>query len=152
MKRVLTLAMAALAASCGPIDSSGGGNEGDLFIAFGSSFTDFRTWQSFPVPEGGPTNVVHTSGKRTEYLNQAPKAKSTGALPRPAPRERRRGCAVADHEHLGEAADNAVTRRHGEAQRPRQPQNRRARQRRCDPPHSGAARGRRTSAADRRAK
>jgi len=45
---------------------------GDTFIAFASSFSSFRTWESFAVPAGSGAGPVHLTGPRTEYLNHAP--------------------------------------------------------------------------------
>lgn len=69
------LLLAAALPACGP--SSGETTpEGDTFLAFASSFKDFRKWEAFPVPEG-EADVVHTLGPRTEYLNHRPAAGAT---------------------------------------------------------------------------
>jgi hypothetical protein len=56
---------------CGPGGGGGAPVEGDTFLAFASSFKDFRTWESFPVDEVDDA-TVHTTGPRVEYLNERP--------------------------------------------------------------------------------
>jgi hypothetical protein len=51
---------------------------GDVFIAFSSSFADFRTWNFFhsdgPAPGTQPPEVI---GPRSQYLNEIPPSGST---------------------------------------------------------------------------
>lgn len=83
--RAVTLLAAALtllaSAGCASSSSDGGG-EGETsstFLAFSSSFTSYKTWEKFPV-DAPITDDVHTSGPRTEYLNERP-AKGSRAFP-----------------------------------------------------------------------
>jgi hypothetical protein len=69
-RRVLGLVLVVASASgCGGAESATE-PPGDSFIAFASSFADFRTWPSYPVTE--TEDATHTTGPRTEYLNQTP--------------------------------------------------------------------------------
>jgi hypothetical protein len=70
------LAVTALAlAACGTTDPE---PTGDTFIAFSSSFTDFRSWTSFhsdgPAEGTQPAEIL---GPRTEYINMLPASGST---------------------------------------------------------------------------
>jgi hypothetical protein len=78
------------AAACG---GSGGDttapNTSGVFIAFGSDFANFRSWQSFDVTKdaadagiaaadaGAALGTVHPDAKLIEYLNKAPPTGST---------------------------------------------------------------------------
>ncbi len=70
--KLLCVAIAMSLAACAPAESGSGPEPaGDTFLAVDSSFTGFRTWESFPLPAGSSL-TIHTSGARTEYLNRAP--------------------------------------------------------------------------------
>lgn len=75
MKTSLHIAFVLLGA-CGTSDPGPIG--GDTFIAFSSSFADFRTWTSFhsegPAPGTQPPDIL---GPRTEYLNRMPPSGSS---------------------------------------------------------------------------
>jgi hypothetical protein len=72
--KALAVTVLALAA-CGTTDPE---PTGDTFIAFSSSFTDFRSWTSFhsdgPAPGEQPPEIL---GPRTEYINMLPVSGST---------------------------------------------------------------------------
>lgn len=72
---VTALAVTTLGA-CGTTDPDP--TTGDTFIAFSSSFTDFRTWTSFhsdgPAEGTQPPDIL---GPRTEYINMLPASGST---------------------------------------------------------------------------
>ena len=57
---------------CAPASGETGGDAGDTFLAFASSFKGYRDWEAFPVPEGSGDGTVHTLGPRTEHLNKRP--------------------------------------------------------------------------------
>lgn len=88
--RRLGLALvAALAVACSGSASNGSSDAGTTgeFVAFGSDFQDFRTWQSFDVTAeafaaggidaGVGPGTVHPDAKLIEYLNKPPPTGST---------------------------------------------------------------------------
>ncbi len=64
------LVIACVVAGCGTTDEPA---PTDTFIAFSSSFTDFRSWTAFhsdgPAPGTQPSDIL---GPRTHYLNMVP--------------------------------------------------------------------------------
>ena len=76
MKRFCVVVGLTLGA-CAPVDGAPSPDPvGDTFLAVDSSFTDFRTWEAFPMAPGS-NGTIHTAGARTEYLNRAPPPGST---------------------------------------------------------------------------
>jgi hypothetical protein len=74
MKRALL----ALLAACGTSPAGTDAGTPDVFLAFSSSFTDFRSWTSShsdgPAPGTQPPNVL---GPRMQYINTVPPSGST---------------------------------------------------------------------------
>jgi hypothetical protein len=48
------------------------GTTSSTFLAFAPDFEGYRSWEAFPVPDGGAANGVHTAAPRVEYLNHRP--------------------------------------------------------------------------------
>lgn len=79
---VLALVLAACSLSCGSSadDGADGGaaaSDPSIFLAFGASFDNFRSWESFHQEKGTVAGSVHVDGPRTTYLNHRPPAGST---------------------------------------------------------------------------
>ena len=70
-------AICLLVTACGS-GTAGSADAPDTFLAFASSFSDFRTWESFHSdgPPDDGTYSVDVLGPRTQYLNKRPPAGS----------------------------------------------------------------------------
>jgi hypothetical protein len=71
MLAMRTLLLCALPLSCASPNSDDPGANGVPFIAFKSNFENYRTWESFKLPDGS-SDIVHLAGPKTEYLNKRP--------------------------------------------------------------------------------
>lgn len=76
MSRIARLVVAAscallFACSSDSGDEGSGASTGTTYLAFATSFKNYKTWEKFPVTVGD-ANDVHTMGPRTEYLNKRP--------------------------------------------------------------------------------
>jgi hypothetical protein len=76
LTRRLTVAFVSLlvvaCASSGGDSSADGGNGSGVFIAFGSDFQNFHSWQSFDVTKDAAPGTIHPDAMLIEYLNRAP--------------------------------------------------------------------------------
>ena len=70
------LAVSVGVAACGssPADP---GEQGDVVVAFSSSFVGFHSWETFFLTSEPIASSPHTSGPRTVYLNKRPPTGST---------------------------------------------------------------------------
>ncbi len=72
------LALIAAVTACGGTSQGDDGATPDVFLAFSSSFSDFRSWTSFhsdgPAPGTQPPDVL---GPRSQYIHEPPASDST---------------------------------------------------------------------------
>jgi len=69
---LLFVAIAAAVAACGSSGGDAPPDDANTFLAFASTFQDYRSWESFTLSSDAIANSPHTSGQRVVYLKPRP--------------------------------------------------------------------------------
>jgi hypothetical protein len=72
VSRALAVLLLGALLSCSGGESQSNVDDGSQFVAFPTSFNNYRQWETFPLGDMPPEDPAHTANPRTVYLNQRP--------------------------------------------------------------------------------